>query len=69
MRRVPLRLGDVENLGVEAAAAYAGSMGVMKRDCKSKDALKELIRGWFARHGAYVFVPPGPAGDGALMHV
>ena len=65
-QRRELRLEDVENLGVEAAAAYAGAMGVSKRGHQSAASLKELIKGWFAQHGeSAVFVPSGPAGDGA----
>ena len=48
------------------ARAYAGNMGVSKRGHQSKALLKELIKGWFAQHGeSAVFVPSGPAGDGA----
>ena len=62
-QRRELRLEDVENLGVEAAAAYAGAMGVSKRGHQSAASLKELIKGWFAQHGeSAVFVPSGPAG-------
>ena len=54
-----LSLGEmVDQLGVEAAAAYAGNMGVSKRGQTTAGELKELIKGWFAQHGeSTAFVP------------